>query len=912
MRAAKTLITAISILVLICGAVANAFGVTLTVGDAEVNTSLNNSVAVDVIVDDPSEIAGAAFTVSYDTQALELVAVESDFFAPFVDQFSQLPGAGTPFVNPQDSKTYIPFTVGANTVYIPAEEIIEGENFTQPVMVGPETAIGSSIVAARVMAGEQHNPILFRLTFDVSKAAPGDYEISIVPTVIDNTQAGYSASGEAVPMLIGAMATGAGQDLTEPAAFPQIVVATVHNGTITVTSTDQLAIANKPAEAPTVAAGTSSETFTVTGGDDRRYTWTVTDGNGRVMDTQYGNTYTFTAPATGAFAGIYTVTTVDYQGTSDSFAVKVPMTITPATLSFTERNLDGTDNPQTFIVTGADGDYTWEILSSKNVANAVDNPEVYGTWTKSSPVYADNTNIFVPADVENIQSFYIRVTVVNDTDLVEANGLNSRTVGPFRLVPVDTFRVVVSDNQGVIDGTHLVPGDITVRETSTQQTKNLISYNGEVDFLLPDAGGTFQYEIKDTRTQSIYIDQVVSSATKTTYVALEKEGLDIIEGHVADTFGQPVADATVLAYQPSDVSVQHKTATSSDGSYAIYLPQGAPLNGWVVVASHNSYVSQKQVDQAIGTVDFIGSFAFYTETTIKNIATTIGESSIQVDITANPPISDVSEVDIMLASGPGSIGEPVITDNIDAGSTVTIMYDRVHSFSLAIRADTSEDFNPNSGYWASHSFEYVVNNQVKASSQTKLDKNGGNASLKANNQTATAEIPAGGVTTEEATVTIEQIQTGGGETPTYAYEITAIDDQSGMELTDDEINYIEITLPIDLSVVNPGDLENGTVVIYHAEDFYTLEANGGVVVPNADIISTDYIGDGQTGSVTFSVGHLSVFEISVPAAAGSGSVAGSTGGGGGCFIATASHNSARDLYVAILNQLLSAYQRFAE
>jgi len=103
MRAAKTLVTAISILVLFCGAVANAFGVTLTVGDAEVNNSLNNSVAVDVIVDDPAAIAGAAFTVSYDTQALELVAVESDFFAPFVDQFSQLPGAGTPFVNPQDS-----------------------------------------------------------------------------------------------------------------------------------------------------------------------------------------------------------------------------------------------------------------------------------------------------------------------------------------------------------------------------------------------------------------------------------------------------------------------------------------------------------------------------------------------------------------------------------------------------------------------------------------------------------------------------------------------------------------------------------------------------------------------------------------------------------------------------------------
>jgi hypothetical protein len=173
MRAAKTLLTAITILVLTCGAVANAFGVTLTISDAEVNASLSNSAAVDITVDDLSEIVGAAFTLTYNTQALKLVAVESDFFAPFIDQFSELPGAGTPFVNPQDGKTYVPVTVDSNTVYIPAEEIIDGENFIQPLMIGPETATGLSIVAARVVAGEQNNHTLFRLTFDVSNAPAG-------------------------------------------------------------------------------------------------------------------------------------------------------------------------------------------------------------------------------------------------------------------------------------------------------------------------------------------------------------------------------------------------------------------------------------------------------------------------------------------------------------------------------------------------------------------------------------------------------------------------------------------------------------------------------------------------------------------------------------------------------------------
>jgi hypothetical protein len=910
MRATKTFLTLITILVLACGTVANALGVTLTVGDAEINNSSSNSVAIDVTVDDPSEIAGAAFTLSYNTQALELVAVESDFFAPFLDQFSELPGVGSPFVNPQDGKIYVPFTVDTNTVYIPAEEIIDGESYTQPLMIGPETATGSTIVAARVMAGEQSNQTLFRLTFDVSNAPAGDYDVSIVPTTVNNTQAGYSLGGENVPMLIGALV--AGQNLTDPAAFPQIAVDAIYKGMITVFSTGDFNIANKPVEAPVVEAGTSSSTFTVSGGDETQYTWTITDSYGQVIDTHTGNTYIFTAPAAEAYAGVYTVTATDNQGASDSFKVKVPMTITPAILSFTEMKLDGSDNPQTFTVTGADGDYTWEILSSKNAADAIAYPEAYGNWEKSSPVYTDNTNIFAPADVESIQTFYIRVTVDNDADLVAANGLNSLTVGPFRLVPVDTFTVILSDSEGVIDGTLLDSGDITVRETSTQQTKNVISQNGEVRFLLPDAGGTFQYEVKDSRAQSIYIDQVFSSGTKTTNIVLAKEGLDIIEGIVVDTFGLPVADATVLAYQPSNISVNYGATTAADGSYVIYLPQGAPLNGWVVVASHNAYVSQHQDDQAAGTVDFSGAYALNVETVIKNIITTVGESSIQVDITATPPISDVSEIDIMLGNGPGSISTPVITDNIDAGSTVTLVYDRVHSFTLDIQADTCEDFDPNSGYWATHSFEYVVVNNIKTSSYTKLDKSGGKGSLKKNNDTVETEIPAGGVTADETTVVIEEIQTSDGETPTYAYEITTYDTQTGMELTDAEINYIEITLPLDLSVVNPGDIENGTIVIYHAEDFYALEANGGTIVPDADIISTDYIGDGQTGSVTFAVGHLSAFQVAMPGVQGDIVAASGSRNDFGCFIATATSNSALDLYVKIYNQLLSAYQRFAE
>jgi len=64
----------------------------------------------------------------------------------------------------------------------------------------------------------------------------------------------------------------------------------------------------------------------------------------------------------------------------------------------------------------------------------------------------------------------------------------------------------------------------------------------------------------------------------------------------------------------------------------------------------------------------------------------------------------------------------------------------------------------------------------------------------------------------------------------------------------------------------------------------TLEAIGGTPVPTSRIIGTDYVGDGQVGSVTFWVDSLSVYGIGSP---GGGGTASSSSGGGGYFIATA-------------------------
>jgi hypothetical protein len=590
------------------------------------------------------------------------------------------------------------------------------------------------------------------------------------------------------------------------------------------------------------------------------------------------------------------------------------MTVTPATLSFTELQLDGADNPQTFTVTGADGDYSWELLGSKSATTAVANPDAYGEWEKSSPVYSDNTNTFNPADVDNWLSFYIRVTVENDTKLTAANGLNRKVAGPFTLVPVASYTVILEDYLGVIDGTLLDAGDITVREVSTDQTKTRVSGNGEVYFLLPDIGGTFQYEVVDTRTPAEYINQTVSADTKTVSIALAREGQDHISGIVEDTDLFPVSGAMVSAYLPEDIHTHYQATTAADGFYSISLPVGSPLNGWVVVASHPDYISQRLDNQSVGPVNFVGPLALYTDTVIKNITSTIDGTVMRLDITVSPAITDLGQIEVDLLDGTGTLGNLEITDNIDQGSTVTVIYDVVEEYTVAIKADTSEDHDPNVGYRVEKIFTYTIDNSLAAISNVYLGENGGQASLNANGQQARVTVPAGGVV-GDVSITIEQFENTGGSKKKhpYVYDVIAYNNLTGEPLSADEIDYLEITLPFDLSLVKPGDLENEEWVIRHAKDLIALVAGNSSIERASNIISTDYIGDGQTGSVTFSVGHLSVFEIVGVGTESAGSSTASSGGwDDACFIATASRSSARDLYVKIYNQLLSAYQRFAE
>jgi len=180
-------------------------GVTLQIGSETVDASVNSTVSIDVAVDDPSQIAGAAFTVLYDTEDLTLTSVTSTFFDTF-----------------------------ANQGITPVDVTVEGVLYTQPLVTNTITGTtmpmgGTMIAAARVQA-DSTNPTLFTLTFNLAGAFNGIYPIMIIPSTINNPDAGWN--GEASPMLVGATDPA---DTTIPleSAFPEILVNMPPDGPIT-------------------------------------------------------------------------------------------------------------------------------------------------------------------------------------------------------------------------------------------------------------------------------------------------------------------------------------------------------------------------------------------------------------------------------------------------------------------------------------------------------------------------------------------------------------------------------------------------------------------------------------------------------------------------------------------------------
>jgi hypothetical protein len=189
--------------------VANAADKTLSLvsssGQSTISVETGEPIAIEVRIDDASAVAGASFTVTYDTANLVLTSVESAFFGTFVSQNIPTPsGQGYVTVDSIDYDSPI------------VDNIVDG--------LSSAVTTGSMLAAARVDNGTGANVTLFTLHFTLTGNA-GTYPVSIIQSTINNVDAGYSASGELIPFLIG---------IDAPDTYLSHTVSTIHSASLAI------------------------------------------------------------------------------------------------------------------------------------------------------------------------------------------------------------------------------------------------------------------------------------------------------------------------------------------------------------------------------------------------------------------------------------------------------------------------------------------------------------------------------------------------------------------------------------------------------------------------------------------------------------------------------------------------------
>jgi len=513
-----------------------------------------------------------------------------------------------------------------------------------------------------------------------------------------------------------------------------------------------------------------------------------------------------------------------------------------------------------FTVKGIEKNATliWDILANENDPMEIENSENIGRWERENASSLNMT--FYPAVVDKITNFWVRVSVEDDLDLTEENGLHQQIIGPFNLLPMAEFTIILSDENGLITTTNI--DDITVHDMVLLNNKNLTSSDSKVVFELPDSGGIYQFSVKDNRNPPVYIDNSFSTIFKETTVVLQKAGLDTIEGSVEATDGSVLNTAQVVAYQKDEKNLYYESKNVTNGKFKIYFPESASLNDWVVVAGQEKYASMLQTNQQLNSeVLFSGSKSLQ----FKTVITMVEPLDDKICIRANPPFTARDQIDVyrIQKDGNNNYYDEINFDN----GLITIAAPEVTDYTLIIMADTVENSDPDTGYVFYHAYRKNSSEKVIERVDSTIDILGGTIAITNENQTMKVAIPVNSIT-RTTTIKLEQIDNSKPNNATsgsdFIYAVDATSNQ-GKELTSAEINKIFITLPINLRKIQPGDIENGNWFLYCSNSLDEMEAHKTELIPVSQIIQSDYIGDGKIGSVTFWVDHLSIFAIGKPA-----------------------------------------------
>ncbi len=171
---------------------------TMTAGNS--SGDLDETVQVQISVDDPTGVAGAAFTITYDTDNITLTGITSTFFDTFQNQWNDI----SPVPDPMP----------------PTSVEVDGVAYDQPLIKNDLTS-GAMLAAARSVPADSSNNILFTLSFELNEGAPhGIYSVGITQSIINNTDAGYDESGEYIPVLMGSDLS---REAADPLAYPVLL-----------------------------------------------------------------------------------------------------------------------------------------------------------------------------------------------------------------------------------------------------------------------------------------------------------------------------------------------------------------------------------------------------------------------------------------------------------------------------------------------------------------------------------------------------------------------------------------------------------------------------------------------------------------------------------------------------------------
>jgi len=152
---------------------------------------IGSTFTVNVKVDNTAQLAGAAFTVGYDTSVLELISTDdkitSSFFDTFANQFAGKPCSPN---CPTDADG-VDQPLVSNTVTDPAK------------LPGTGTRLAAARVEPEAAPTSNTTIVSLKLKFIKGAAVAGtSYPISIKPTYLDNAAAGYT-TGQYIPLLVG-------------------------------------------------------------------------------------------------------------------------------------------------------------------------------------------------------------------------------------------------------------------------------------------------------------------------------------------------------------------------------------------------------------------------------------------------------------------------------------------------------------------------------------------------------------------------------------------------------------------------------------------------------------------------------------------------------------------------------------